>query len=59
MDTLDFLLGNNHQCKEGSETITFGWVWPVVPLVQTDRRILLSSISLEGTNQYLRFFAWR
>ena len=37
IDSLDFLQGNKHQCKKGSETTTFGWVLPVVPLVQTDR----------------------
>ena len=37
IDSLDFLQGNKHHCKKGSETTTFGWVLPVVPLVQTDR----------------------
>ena len=33
--------------------------WQVLSLVQWDCEILLSTISLEGINWYLRFFAWR
>ena len=54
-----FIHGDNHQRKEGSETASFSWVLPVVPLVQSDSRILWSSISLEGINQNPRFFVWR
>ena len=44
------------QRKAASETTTFDWVWSVVHLVQSDCRILWSSISLEGINRYLSFF---
>ena len=40
VSTVDFLHGDNHQERVGSETATFGWVWPVVSLVQSDCRIL-------------------
>ena len=56
---LDFLRGDKHQRKAVFETTTFGWVWPVVPLIQSDYRILLSSVYREGINQSLRFFVWR
>ena len=59
IDTIFFLLGDNHQRKKGSETTSFSWVLPVVPLVQSDSRILWSSISQEGINQNPRFFVWR
>ena len=37
---LSFLLhGVNHQMKVSSEANTFGWLWPVVPVVQLDYRI--------------------
>ena len=39
VDLLDFLYGDNHQGELTSETTFFGWVWPVVPLVQSDCRI--------------------
>ena len=35
-----FLHGDNHQWKVTSETTTLVWVWPVVPFVQSDSRIL-------------------
>ena len=38
--TLDFLHGDNYQGKVGSETTAFVWVWPIVPLIQSDCRIL-------------------
>ena len=31
--TLDFLYGDNNQGKVDSEKATFGWVWPVVPVI--------------------------
>ena len=54
IDPTDFLHGNNHQRKISSETITFGWVWPFVFLVQSDCRILLI-ISISGRNQQISF----
>ena len=51
--SLIFGLGDNYQEKVASKTTTFDWVWPVVPLVQSDSMILWSSISLEGINWYL------
>ena len=33
---LRFVLGGNPQWKKGFETTTFGWVWPVVSLIQSD-----------------------
>ena len=51
IDTLDFLHGDNHKQKEGFEITTFGRMWPVVPLIQSDCRILSSSIFLEGISQ--------
>ena len=53
--TFDFFHGDNHQGKVWSETTTFGWVQPVVLLVQSDCRILWSSMSLEGIIWYLCF----
>ena len=46
---LVFLHGVIHQGKVASATTTFVWVWPVVPFIQSDCRIL------EGINCYLRF----
>ena len=40
IDALDFFHADNDQPKEGSETTTFGWVWPDAPLIQSDCRIL-------------------
>ena len=42
---LSFLYGNIPHGKVASETNTFGWVWPVEPLLQSDCKILWSSIS--------------
>ena len=42
-----------------SETTTFGWVWPGVPLVQLNCRIFRSAISVEGNKWCPIFFAWR
>ena len=39
ISTIDFLHGDNHHKKVASEIITFGWVWPVLSLVQLDYRI--------------------
>ena len=47
---LDFLCGDNHLRNVASETVTFGWMWPVLPLGQSDCRILWASISLEESN---------
>ena len=44
---LDFLHWDNHEWKIVSETATFSWVLPVVPLVQTDCMILLLPLFLE------------
>ena len=33
IDTLDFLHEDNNQGKVDYEKTTFGWVWPVVPLI--------------------------
>ena len=30
---LDLLHGDNHQGKDGFKSTTFGWVWPIVPLI--------------------------
>ena len=37
VDIIDFLRGNNHQGEIGDETSAFGWVWPVVPLFQSNQ----------------------
>ena len=37
VDIIDFLRGNNHQGEVGDETSAFGWVWPVVPLFQSNQ----------------------
>ena len=37
---LDFLHGDDYQEMVASEATTFGWMWPVVPLVQSDCYIL-------------------
>ena len=48
-----FLYGDNHQGKVGSEVITFGWVLPVVLLIQSNCMILWLSIFLERVNGHL------
>ena len=40
IDLLDFLHGDNYQENVAFETTSFGWVWLVVPLIQSDCRIL-------------------
>ena len=40
IDTFDLVHEDNHQPKVGSETTSFGRVWPGVPLVQSECRIL-------------------
>ena len=40
---LDFLHGDNHQRKVASESYPFGWVWPVLLLIQSDCIILHKS----------------
>ena len=47
-----FLYGCSHQRNLVLGTTTFGWVWLVVSLIQSDCRILWSEISLERTNPY-------
>ena len=34
IDLLDHLVKDNHQLKVVYETTSFGWMWPVVPLIQ-------------------------
>ena len=50
-DVLVFLHGVIHQGKVASATTTFVWVWPVVPFIQSDCRILRLQDS--GRNQLL------
>lgn len=50
-----FLHGYNHQPKKGSKTVSFGCVWPVLPLVQSDYRIPWSSISMQRFKWYHSF----
>ena len=57
-DLLDFLHGDIKR-NIASEFSTFGWLWPVVPVIQSDCRILWSSIFREGIDRSRRFFAWR
>ena len=53
-----FLQGDSRHGKITSNTNTFGWMWPVVSLVQSDCKVLWFSIFLEGINRYLRFFCF-
>ena len=39
------------------DTATFDWVRPVLSVVESDYNILGSAVSLERTNEYLRFFS--
>ena len=55
IDILDFVLEDNHQGKEAFGTTTFGWMWPVVPHIQSNCRILSSAIYVEEIQQSLRF----
>ena len=50
--SLFFLHGDNYQEKVRSIITVLGCVWAGVPLAQWDRRILWSSISLEGIGWY-------
>ena len=61
IDILVFLMHRvSHQGKIASEITTFDWILTSVSLVQTDRKILWSTISMARTNQYnIWFFAWR
>ena len=51
--------GVSHQGNVTSKTSSFGWVWPGMPLVQTDCWILWSTISVERISWYLGWFSWR
>ena len=53
---LRILHRDNHKGKVESETTFFGWVWPVVPFIQGNFRIIWSSISLVRINWYFSFF---
>ena len=59
LDVVVFLDGDSYPGKIASETAFFGWVWPGALLIQSDRRILWLSLSLDGINWYLRFFTFR
>ena len=59
LDVVVFLDGDSYPGKIASETAFFGWVWPGALLIQSDRRILWLSMSLDGINWYLRFFTFR
>ena len=48
-----FLHWDNHQEKATSESNSFGWVWSIVLLIQSDCRICWSSISVEKIRWYL------
>ena len=52
INILDFL----HQKEVAPGTTTFGWVWAIVPLIQSDRSILSSLMSLERIKWYLSSF---
>ena len=45
--------------KDSILSVIFGWVLPDVLVVQSDCSILWSTVSLDKSNWYLRFFAWR
>ena len=54
MNTLDLLHGDNYERKVASETTFFRWVWPVVPLVQSDFRIFfIIDLSKRNLANYL------
>ena len=46
--------GDKPQGKVAPETTAFGWVWTVVPLVQSDCRVLWSSMSIDISNIWHR-----
>lgn len=53
IDTFDFVLRDIYQGKPWevtSKTATFSSVWVVVPLVQSDFKILWATISFKGIN---------
>ena len=54
-----FLGKVNHQGNLATGATSFGWLWLLVSLIQTDCRIPWSSISLEEINWCLRFFTRR
>ena len=58
IDILYFLHGNNHQGNLASETTTFGWVWPVVPLIQSDCRFFDHQFLWKESIDVLVFFTW-
>ena len=45
------------QMQVAPDTVIFHWVRPVLSLLESDYNILGSAISLERTNEYLRFFS--
>ena len=59
IDIVDFLHEDNHQGTAASKTATFGSMWLVKPLIQSDCRIFRKAISLEGINRYLKLFVWK
>ena len=62
-ETIDILLFLHRDLQEMSQmqvapgTVTFDWVRPVLSVVESDYNILGSAVSLERTNEYLRFFS--
>ena len=56
--SLFFLFKDNHPAKVECKTATFRWVWPGMRLVQSDCRILWSTITLEGINSWYRRFLY-
>ena len=49
---LTTLIANNHQGKIALKTTSLGWVWPGMPLHESDSKILWSSIFLEVNDWY-------
>ena len=56
--SLFFLFKDNHPAKVECKTTTFRWVWPGMCLVQSDCRILWSTITLEGINSWYHRFLY-
>ena len=56
---LVLMLEVSHQRGITPETITFGWMWLVVPLVESDCTILWSSISWEKVIRDLSIFCMK
>ena len=50
VDVLSLFDRNHHQGKTASEATTFGWMFPFVHLVQSNCKVLLSTVSVEGIN---------